>query len=82
MLAKTIGGRYQIVNFWEKGNLVTLTLPKIGRSFGNPLCVVKQLKLKYNEPDALQINQRRRQHDRDLAIAPAGGACLVTCFHG
>ncbi len=56
MLAKTIGGCYQIVNLWEKGNLVRLTLPKIGRSFGNPLCVVKQLKLKYNEPDTLQIN--------------------------
>ncbi len=54
MLGKTLSGRYQIIKHLGSGGFGQTFLAKDTQLPDNPLCVVKQLKPKSNDPDTLQ----------------------------
>jgi serine/threonine protein kinase len=54
MLGNTLSGRYQIIKHLGSGGFGQTFLAKDTQLPDNPLCVVKQLKPKSNDPDTLQ----------------------------
>jgi tetratricopeptide (TPR) repeat protein/tRNA A-37 threonylcarbamoyl transferase component Bud32 len=69
MLGKVIGGRYRIIRHLGGGGFGQTYLAEDGHLPGKPACVVKQLKPKVTDPEALQAAQRLFDTEAEVLYA-------------